>query len=349
VVRLVNAVTVGHTWFWRDAEQLAIVEQLLAAVPHGRRPSVWIAGCSTGEDAYTVAMIATRVGRPATILATDINTDVLAHAERGRYGAWSVRELPPALAAAHLGSGGEVSAALKAQVSFRPHNIKEAPPQTGLDLILCRNVLIYFSIEESIATVERLGNALAPGGWLLLGASEMLHSVPATLEVSPFGQRFALRRRQVAAPSTAPRPCPVVIAPREAPVDLLSEGNARLAGGDTAGALALYARTLELDPLSTEARLYMGIAHHTAGDPTSAVDSLRAALFLDADLWPASFYLALSYEKLGLVEEARREYRRVVERSARTPPLAARGAFLGDLDSWRRDVIATARERAGRP
>lgn len=192
--QLVNAITVTHTWFLRDAEQLGAVEQLLTP-GRGAPLRVWVAGCATGEDAYSVAMIADRLGRPAKVLGTDVNTRALMHARRGRYGAWTVREVNPL--AHYFTPTGDGQFALNDRlknVAFEQHNLLERPPYTGFDLILCRNVLIYFSRARSQAVLETLAGALAPGGHLVLGASEVVFDVPPTLEPIYVAGRLVLRR-----------------------------------------------------------------------------------------------------------------------------------------------------------
>jgi chemotaxis protein methyltransferase CheR len=367
VVRLINSVTVGHTWFYRDPDQLAVIARLLqTGFPIGRRIGIWIAGCASGEDVYTIAMLADRAARPAQIVGTDINSDALAVAKQGRYGDWSVRDVPPDLRPFYLPQAPdgrfEVSPSLRHTTSFVHHNLRDPVPVSpvagGWDLILCRNVLIYFSTETSLSTVDQLSRSLTPDGWLLLGASELIHSLPPQVEAVRFGERYALRRSSSKLrPAPAPLPAPVPVAvpapeisgPAPTAVDSawqhIETGNVKLDAGNLSGALAEYAKALELDPLSTEARLYTGIAYHMEDDHAAAVHELRAALFLDPDLWPASYYLALSYEKLGRKGEAQREYRRVLERSNLAPALKTRGGLLRNLEAWRHDVMMMARKR----
>ena len=144
--KLIDAITVPHTWFYRDPEQLRIIARLLVQAPPGPL-AVWIAGCATGEEAYTLAMIGRRVGRSLNILATDINEHALAAARRGVYGALSVRDVP-ALERRWIAPQGDdfvVDKELRTNVTFVRHNLVDAPPRSpsgGWDLVVCRNVLI---------------------------------------------------------------------------------------------------------------------------------------------------------------------------------------------------------------
>jgi Tfp pilus assembly protein PilF len=131
------------------------------------------------------------------------------------------------------------------------------------------------------------------------------------------------------------------------PLAAVSEGNDRLEQGSPTAAVEWYAQAIQADPLCVEAHLFSGIAFHQMGDAMAAMRALRSALFLDPGLWPAAFFLALSYETLGMAPDARREYRRVVETHQLPVELRSRGGLLRDLDAWKRDVVMLARKRAG--
>jgi chemotaxis protein methyltransferase CheR len=355
--RLIDAVTVGHTWFFRDPGQLTAVGDVLASFPPGRRVHVWAPACSTGEEAWTVAMIADRLARPISVLGTDINERAIEQARIGRYGAFSVRDLPPEHARHVLRKGEalfDVDDALRASVAFAQHNLMDPPPTppcaSGWDVVLCRNVLFYFDAMHASATVRRLAGALAPDGWLFLGASDPLRSPPPTLVSLRIKGRPALRRTshaiRLAPPraenATAPELRAVPDTPRGASLAL---AHRRVADGDLLAAIAEYAAVLDGDPLSIEARLFLGIAQYLSRDLPAALLTLRSALFLDPRLWPAAYYLALASESLGDRQVAQREYRRVVETIDRPLHLSGADAVVGDLTAWRREVLAIARGR----
>src|SRR3984957_15984678 len=99
VIHLLDTITVGHTWFFRDLEQAEAIVSVLRALTKGRsRPEVWVAGCSTGEDAYTVALLAGAAGVDVEVLGTDVNPRALERARAARYADWSRRQGPPAYA-----------------------------------------------------------------------------------------------------------------------------------------------------------------------------------------------------------------------------------------------------------
>jgi chemotaxis methyl-accepting protein methylase len=200
--RLVNSITVGYTWFFRDPGQLAAIESLLGGeLGRPGKVRLWIPGCSTGEDAYSLALIAEHVGREVEILATDVNTQSLEHARRGLYGAWSVREMDPRFSAALTRRGArsyELAPSLRGRVTFARHNLIERPPLPSdaatWDVVLCRNVLIYFERDVALRVLNMLARSLAPGGYLVLGASEVMCDVPEGLEACYVAGRLAFRR-----------------------------------------------------------------------------------------------------------------------------------------------------------
>jgi chemotaxis protein methyltransferase CheR len=144
--------------------------------------AIWSAGCATGEEAYSLAiglLEAGREGRGDAVLATDVSSRALAAARAGVYGAWPLRRLAPDLVARRfepVGPGAHrVGASARALVGFRRHNlVAEGPPAEGpFDAVVCRNVLIYFEPPTAVAVLDRLVEALKPGGWLLLGPVEL--------------------------------------------------------------------------------------------------------------------------------------------------------------------------------
>jgi chemotaxis protein methyltransferase CheR len=224
--RLINLVTNGLTAFWRDEQQLDAIADALRSRPDPERPlQIWCAGSSTGEEAYTLAMISLELERDAYVLGSDVNTESLAIAEAGRYGAWSLRRLGAERRRtffSEIDDGQwEVRPVVRQRVSFTHHNLLDptpAPPTGGgWDAILCRNVLIYLTHEARATILRRLADALAPGGYIFLGASEqVLTDVDVPLHSEPIGGSFALRPGAADA-STEPRPPEPSPARRESP------------------------------------------------------------------------------------------------------------------------------------
>ena len=185
--RVIDEVTVNETYFLRHRSELDPIDwhALHAAARRNGSPvvRVWSAACATGEEVYSLALLAVRAFAPApppvSILGTDIAPSALRTAARGAYGWRSVRGVEPPLRELHFHGAPEgliVSAALREVTSFARHNLVRDPiPPAGwgpFELIVCRNVLIYFERETVAATRAALGRALAPGGHLVLGAAD---------------------------------------------------------------------------------------------------------------------------------------------------------------------------------
>jgi chemotaxis methyl-accepting protein methylase len=201
---LIDVVTVPHSWFFRDIQQWRAVEMLLdSAARQHPIVRVWVPGCATGEDAYTMALIAHRRGFAAQITASDINQGVLVRARRGLYNGWAVRDVPDEYAPyfhPHGEGHFELDESLRRTVTFTPHNLVEAPltPREGAwDLVLCRNVFIYILRAHAVSTLRRLGQTLRPGGSMMLGASDLVYTLPPELSAEYAHGRLVLRRSLV--------------------------------------------------------------------------------------------------------------------------------------------------------
>ncbi len=185
VVDFVNAITTNLTKFFREPHHFEHL-RCLARDYRGAWGDfrIWSAGCSTGEEPYTIAMVLHeasrgRVADRTRILATDLDTRVLGTAREGRYAGKAVQDIPPRYRAAYIGKadGESVSMApcLRQLIAFKRLNLlKDWPLKRSYDAIFCRNVLIYFSPEDKQALVGRFVERLKPGGHLYLGHSESL-------------------------------------------------------------------------------------------------------------------------------------------------------------------------------
>jgi chemotaxis protein methyltransferase CheR len=207
---LINAVTTNKTDFFREPAHFDFLvgTALPALVRQGvRRLRVWSAACSTGPEPYTLAMLlddqAVHHGGPAFgILATDVDTDVLATARKGIYPADLLAPVPPALHRAYVRTPtdrrrGEVRIApqLRSAIGFARLNLMDESYPVGepMHLIFCRNVLIYFDKPTQKKVVSRLIECLAPDGYLFLGHSESVHGMD--LPLIPVGSTVFQRRR----------------------------------------------------------------------------------------------------------------------------------------------------------
>ena len=197
-IAMIDAMTTNETRFFRDPRHFEFLEA--RAIPRWRSDAqqglrskkmrLWSAGCSSGEEPYSLAMLLARhlpaeQGWDVTILATDLSTRMLAHARTGIYSITKAVDIPEPLLKDYMLKGiekqsGQMKAMPQIQdmVEFRKLNLNRDPfPQDGLfDAILCRNVLIYFDAPSRQKTLERLIRCLARTGILFLGQAENLSS-----------------------------------------------------------------------------------------------------------------------------------------------------------------------------
>lgn len=182
--RLVDALVVNETYFFRELDQLEVAAALLAERARASgRARAWSAACATGEEPLSLAMLLAEhdVLSSVELVATDISARALARATSGRYGQRSLRSPPPrAVADRWLEREGNevvVRRDLIDRVRWSRLNLLEDAATSllgGFDVVLCRNVLIYFDDTTARGVIERLARQLVPGGALFVGVSESL-------------------------------------------------------------------------------------------------------------------------------------------------------------------------------
>jgi chemotaxis protein methyltransferase CheR len=190
----INSISTNHTKFFREAHHfdhlrshVAVPFAQAAARKPGGRLRIWSAGCSSGEEPYTIALVLKREIRDLAdhdvkILATDIDTDVLTKAAQGEFSGSAIDEVPEQYHCffQHKTNGSttervRVDKELQSLIAFRRLNLMESWPFKGpFDAIFCRNVMIYFDGPTKENLVERFRQHLKPGGWLYIGHSESL-------------------------------------------------------------------------------------------------------------------------------------------------------------------------------
>jgi chemotaxis protein methyltransferase CheR len=177
---LLDALTINVTKFFRNAETWAALQPYLAELAktrHGLR--VWSAGCASGEEPYTIAVLLAEVlgdaaRERATVDATDIDRLSLERTRQAKYPDMAFTEMPAQLRRRYF-SGGHPVSLVRDLVQIRTHDLtRERPPRPPYDLIVCRNVVIYFERQAQERLFQSFVDALAPGGVLLLGKVETL-------------------------------------------------------------------------------------------------------------------------------------------------------------------------------
>jgi len=311
---IASHLTVGETYFFRDKPVLAALqnhvfpELIQAGRETGRDLRIWSAGCCTGEEPYSLAILL-RQSIPdyrhwkIRILATDINSHFLQRARQGVYRDWSFRETDPETQRRFFvcpqKDHFEILPDIKSMVTFDYLNLADnnyPSPLTGihaLNMILCRNVLMYFSPEQAKETVHRLFRSLAPGGWLIVSPSEASQSLMADFAPVNFpgailyrkADKDALRAWQPKDWQAAVEPMPV-----SAPVEALP-----------------YIPDLppepppDTQPVSLEERAF---DLYVLGDYASASEILTAALAVNPDDAQSMILMARIRANQGALAEA---------------------------------------------
>jgi len=320
--RLVDEMTVNETFFFRHRGDLDPIDwhglAARAAAAGRGHVQVWSAACSSGEEAYTLAMLAAEAfgseAPPVRVLGTDISDTALAGARRAEYGERAVRLVPAELRERWLRRDGRrhvVRPALRALVELRRHNLVQDPlPEPGpgrFDLVVCRNVLIYFDEVTVRGVVSSLRRALARSGELVLGTADRLSAWDGALPQPVPGPRPVRPATRITPrPAPPPRPAGPVPAPEGAPslaAALRAADEDRL---DEAAAAA--DAVLENDGLDPSAHFVRGTVELARDRPQEAVESLRRALYLDPGLAMAAFKLGRAHDALGRGAPARRAY-----------------------------------------
>ncbi|RKG86790.1 protein-glutamate O-methyltransferase [Corallococcus terminator] len=228
---LLPLVTVGHTEFFRDAKQFRALEQsvlpelLARARREMRKVSIWSAGCATGEEPYSLALVMAELGALAVevdLWATDLNLAAVEAARQGRFSNRRAMAIGPERLSRFfkpVEEGYEASPVLREYIRFDGQNLavplfdKVAP--ASLDLILCRNVIIYFDLPTIRGLMDRFLTALRPGGLLFLGYSESLFKVYDRFEMIEVDGAFVYRRPLGNSPLPPP---PRVSSPSDPPL-----------------------------------------------------------------------------------------------------------------------------------
>lgn len=217
--KVVEALLNNETYFFRDRAPFdLLVSHALPLLRQRRekrkRISIWSAGCSSGQEAYSLAMLFAQKpdlwhGWTIDIMGTDVSTSVI---DRARDGSYTQFEVQRGLGINEMvrwfeegGEGWRAVEQLRRMVRFQVHNLLEAPPHPGnFDIVLCRNVLLYLNQDTRTQAFERLVEALAPDGWLMLGAGETVIGSTRKLEADP-AARGLYRLVEGATAEEAPR------------------------------------------------------------------------------------------------------------------------------------------------
>ncbi len=218
--QLIQLLTTGESYFFRDRGQFQLLRQQILpelirershdAAAHGIKPSLrlWSAGCSTGEEAYSLAILVHQLIPDLTkwnlfILGTDINAAAIVKAKDGFYSSWSFRALDEEIQAKYFRvhrDGWKLDETICKMVTFAPGNlVTDHFPAfqlnlSNIDLIICRNVFIYFTPEVIAKVLKKLSGALTPNGYLMTGHAELHSQTVECFQTKIFPESFVYQR-----------------------------------------------------------------------------------------------------------------------------------------------------------
>jgi chemotaxis protein methyltransferase CheR len=344
---LLDRLTIGETYFFREPDALEGLEtQILPGLVRSRKDGsrtlrVWSAGCSTGEEAYTLSILLLRaitdIDRwDVSVLATDLNTGSLKKAREARYTAWSFRGTPEWVRTGYFHpSGGQswtVSPAVRKLVRFERLNLctdSYPAPWNGtadVDLILCRNVLMYFTPDRVEKVLRGFLASLAPGGFLVVSANELSMSRFDGFERVEKGKAFCFRKHPEGrrrAPEAPPARRAHGIAsphpPQPRPAAAGAVRRATPAARPPAPSAPSHADALAAARQAADGGRFDAAAMHPAGyylygvvlqekgDPTAAAREFRRAIYLDPDFVAPYVSLGNLLYASGNLEEAKRQ------------------------------------------
>lgn len=321
--KIVAACSIGETMFMRHPEQLVALTALVPSLPSSRKERplrVWSAGCATGEEAYSLA--ATLEG-PAfhgvSVLGTDFNPAAIERAKTGRYRHWSMRGVEPGQVEDWLQLSAfdvVVREHLRPLVDFRVHNLMEAEYPADLDVIVCRNVLLYFDEDAAARVIQRFAESLEPGGILVTGFFDPDPPRDGSFVEERANAMRIYRRAFATARAMPPKslsPAVAVSNPDTPPpssrrsVDIdsmlsLARGlSAERAFGE---ALAILDKVAERFPLQAEVHVLSAMIADEAGQVEKALEAARKAVFLMPELAIGHYLIASCLESLSESDRA---------------------------------------------
>ena len=300
--RLANSFLIKVTDFFRDADLFNYLrDQILPGLIEearvgGRELRLWSAGCATGEEAYSLAILVSELlGRDqeqftVRVFATDLDAEAVAFARRGVYPSSALSEVPPEMRERHftqLDSAWEIRKQLRSMVIFGQHDLGQRAPFPHIDIVLCRNVLIYFTPELQRRALQLFAFALHQGGFLVLGKAESTSPLPEHFAlVHPrlklfrrHGERVLIPPSHIRGAAAGPAGLVPVTRPSAGPMEReLARAHARQLGGTSTSdraeevlldlplGLVVVDRNYDIQLINTAARRLLGIHNPAVGE-----------------------------------------------------------------------------------
>ena len=347
---LIAEMTIGETYFFRhqehfDALRNVVLPDLIARNPDRRALHIWCAGCADGPEAYSLAILLKRemasqlADWEVSILGTDLNRNSLERAGEGKFEEWALRATSEDLRRDCFlkeGRSWRIAPRYKQWISFRYHNLADDDPipsltnnLTAFDLIVCRNVMIYFGSDLIDKTIQRFHGCLVEGGWLLVGPTEpnmtsfksfeavnapgvtMYRKAQASIAL-PIERAIA---RPIAAPSGVRHSHPIrKAAPASQSVEsTLTDVRMHADRGDWTDAVRCCEQILRKDGLNSPVYFYHALVLQQLGRHPEAELALKKAIYLDRRSALPHYYLGLLLQSRGEPRQAARSFENAVE------------------------------------
>lgn len=324
---LARALTVGETYFFRDSRSFTALEDRVLPWIKRHRPisrylRIWSAACCTGEEPYSIAILLRQIIPDfehwnITILATDINSAFLEKAAAGVFGDWSFRQTPHWIRKKYFrplpGGRSEILPEIRRMVRFERMNlVEDVDPSAenkidAIDVIFCRNVLMYFTVPQAKRVIHRLYLSQPPGGWLIVGPTELPQvNCEPYINVNDPGKLLFQKAGDLSAPVVAPvppAPIEIKLSSLRLPMIIPSAPNPSIAArslanqGQLADALKCCENSIVADPCNAVTHYLRAMILEAQGSTDGAVCALRAALYLNPDFVLAHFQLASLYRR----------------------------------------------------
>jgi chemotaxis protein methyltransferase CheR len=363
---LIAEITIDETYFFRhrehfDALRDLVLPDIMARNQPKRSLRIWSAGCANGSEPYSLVILLKREmserlpGWNVSILGTDINRQCLGRARQGRYEDWALRSTPDNVKrecfSGGNGKGWTLESSYREWVTFQCHNlVDDAFPSlvnnlSAFDLIVCRNVMIYFGTELMRRMVRQFHDCLVPGGWLLVGPAEPNMSCftafqavnapgltlyqkpvegsaplpppvfPLTLPETPAIRLGPLSPLPLAYASSSETSVPLAVPSRdrEGAVVTLDEVRAHADRGDWLKAAHCCEELLRHDALNARVHFCYGLVLEQTARHGEAERSLRRAIYLDRRFVLPHYYLALLLQSHGDPRQAMRSFDNTLE------------------------------------
>jgi chemotaxis protein methyltransferase CheR len=381
---LEDAITIGETYFFRypdhfHALRTKVLPDLIARRADTRALRIWSIGCANGAEPYSLAILLREVlgdqvdSWRIALIGGDISEKALSAARNARYGAWALRTMPPDDRTKYFhrdGAAWVLKREYRSMARFERQNILDLLARTapiewnGFDLILCRNVLIYFSPHQALEIMEALKHRLASDGTLVLGHAEaILATNPGLLEAQGTPTEFG----QALVPAAAPLPAyfppvvpplPLSMAPQPAKGPQASLPDAQeiehvqlLAdAGAYEQAERLCRELIARDPTSARLQYYDAVLRQVSDDPAGAEAALKRALYLDRGFTLAHHRLGMLMLGAGRIPEARRSLltaARLAEAAPESAPLPeGQGVSAGVFGAMLREQLEALGDEA---